>query len=118
MRLPGAVNMSNYTFEVADNTKVIVGCPKVNGSAPTAAAPCADDPRIVYRALDSTYYMTFGNDSGLDKTLSGQCLPLLCRVLTYGCHVPRTHMSLCDACVGMVDIQQVVWCAPHCTAQY
>ena len=65
-------------FEHVDWSKMVVRCPVINHTHPpgaggrTAAAPCADDPRIVYRAADETYYMTFGNDSGLDHTLSGR----------------------------------------------
>ena len=42
------------------------------GHKKTAAAPCADDPRIVYRPLDETYYMTYGNDSGLTQNMSSR----------------------------------------------
>jgi hypothetical protein len=61
-------------FEFVDSSRLIVPCPTINGShSPhTASAPCADDPRIAYRPRDETYYMTYGNDSGLDKNMSGR----------------------------------------------
>ena len=59
----------SMTFEKADDSKLIIRCPGINGittAVPTAAEPCADDPRIVYRHADKRYYMTYDNNSNLE----------------------------------------------------
>ena len=48
--------------------QMVLGCAK----PPTPGSPCADDPRMAYRAKTDTYYMTYDNTSGLDKTMSGR----------------------------------------------
>ena len=65
---------SSMHFEFVDDTKLVVPCPTINNTHAdhTPSAPCADDPRIAYRALDQKYWMTYGNDSGLDKSMSGR----------------------------------------------
>ena len=37
---------------------------------PTLAAPCADDPRVLYRPREDMYYMTYDNCSGLEPGFS------------------------------------------------
>ena len=58
----------SQAFEHVDSSKMLIDCENINGSSghPTALRPCADDPRIVYRAADKTYYMTYQNSSGLE----------------------------------------------------
>lgn len=56
-------------FEKPDDSSLIIRCPGINGSKtvlPTAAEPCADDPRIVYNHADARYYMTYDNNSNLE----------------------------------------------------
>jgi len=56
--------LTSMAFEHVDDSKMLIRCPGINGSAvpPTSTAPCADDPRIVYRAKDDTYYMVYDNN--------------------------------------------------------
>ena len=58
----------SQAFEHVDSSKMLIDCENINSSSghPTALRPCADDPRIVYRAADKTYYMTYQNCSGLE----------------------------------------------------
>jgi len=62
-RLPGS-----QAFDHVDSSKMLIDCENMNFSKghPTALRPCADDPRILYRAADKTYYMTYQNSSGLE----------------------------------------------------
>jgi hypothetical protein len=62
-RLPGGA------FERVDASRLIVRCPgmSVNGTppAPTADAPCGDDPRVAWSAVLGKYIMTWQNVSDL-----------------------------------------------------
>jgi predicted GH43/DUF377 family glycosyl hydrolase len=65
-RIGGA---GSVKFEHVSMDNVFVSCPKLNCSDPlspscdpTIARPCADDPRIVYRAKTNTYYLVYDND--------------------------------------------------------
>eukprot|EP01043_Picozoa_sp_COSAG02_P055134 COSAG02_NODE_6350_length_3630_cov_2.884452_3_plen_300_part_00 len=66
-RVGGAESIA---FEHVSMDKVFVGCPKLTCSEPLSskdcepseALPCADDPRIIYRAKTDTYYLVYDND--------------------------------------------------------
>ena len=56
-------------FEHVSMDNVFVSCPKLDCAdslskdcAPTKERPCADDPRIMYRAKTDTYYLVYDND--------------------------------------------------------
>ena len=56
-------------FEHVSMDKVFVSCPRLDCAdplskecSPTKAQPCADDPRIMYRAKTDLYYLVYDND--------------------------------------------------------
>ena len=60
----------SMTFEHVSGgpSQLVLGCSK----PPTPSAPCADDPRMAYSPGTNTYWLTYDNTSGLDKSMSGR----------------------------------------------
>ena len=95
----GGALSTKYTPASMEN--LLVNCPGINASYPAghgptkAGAPCADDPRIVYRPKDDTYYLTYNYDAGPIWPPPGPS-PLVCGMF------PKR------ACTGMCCMGQLV----------